>query len=210
MYYYIVYVGHFFCLINLILFFKDIFNRGKTYKIFAGYLGAIFCIQMISWFFAYLNIKNLFLSHFYFIGQFLLLGLFYYGLVVGKRQKNIVKYSIIISLMALVIQYAFYPSQFHKFNLFEIALTSLTLILFAVLHLYNMLTKEKVFYYITLGIIFYLLGSTILFFVGNLTALLNPKLSLLTWTLNAWLYIIYNLFILFEWKKSFSKNAIQE
>jgi hypothetical protein len=208
MHYYIVYVGYFFCLINLILFFKDIFNKGKSYKIFAGYLGAIFCIQMISWFFAHLNIKNLFLSHFYFIGQFLLLGLFYYGLVGGKKQKNIVKYCVIISFLALLFQYVLDPSQFYKFNLFEIALTSLLGILFAVLHLYNMLTNEKVFYYITLGIIFYLLGSTILFFVGNLTALLNPKLSLLTWTLNAWLYVIYNLFILFEWKKSFSKSTI--
>ena len=72
-----------------------------------------------------------------------------------------------------------------------------------------MLNEKKEFYYINMGIFMYLFGSTILFLVGNLTTVLSPKMSLITWILNAFLYIVYQLFILVEWKKSFSKKSIQ-
>lgn len=210
MYYTLVNIGYLISLVNLVLYLKSFHGYGKAFQFFRWYLGIIFSIQIISFIMMKLYINNLFVSHFYFIGQFVLLGLFYESLMIAKRQKDFVKWGIGMGLLALGVQYAFDPKQFFQFNLFEIAVTSLLLVVFAVLHLYNMLTEKKEFYYINLGIIIYLLGSTVLFFVGNLTALLNPKLSLLTWTLNAGLIIIYQLFILLEWKKSFSKKAIQK
>lgn len=72
-----------------------------------------------------------------------------------------------------------------------------------------MLSEKKEFYYINIGIMFYLFGSTILFFVGNLTALMSAEMSKITWVTNALLYVVYQLFIVFEWYKNFSKKEIQ-
>src|SRR3970040_1450210 len=112
-------------------------------------------------------------------------------------------------LSAIGIQYVSDPGVFFKFNMFEIFVTSFLLIIYAVFHFYNMLNGKKEFYYVNIGILFYLFGSTILFFVGHLTTKLSPKISLLTWTLNAILLIIFYLLIVYEWNKSFSKKAIQ-
>ncbi|WP_264544758.1 MULTISPECIES: hypothetical protein [Flavobacterium] len=93
-----------------------------------------------------------------------------------------------------------------KFNLFEIFITSFLIVTYATFHLYNLLNEEKEFYYVNLGILIYLFGSTVLFLGGNLAAMLSSKYNDVPWILNAFLYIIYQLFILYEWKKSFSKK----
>jgi positive regulator of sigma E activity len=69
-----------------------------------------------------------------------------------------------------------------------------------------MLNEKKEFYYINMGVLIYLFGSTILFLVGNLTIVLSPRMNKITWILNSILYIVYQIFILVEWKKSFSKK----
>jgi hypothetical protein len=83
-------------------------------------------------------------------------------------------------------------------------------VVFAMMHLYNILAGEKEFYYVTVGMIIYLLGSTVLFFVGNLTIGLSTEFKFFTWTLNAILVVLNQLFVLFEWKNSFyEKKAVQ-
>lgn len=209
MYYTLVYIGYFLSFVNLVLFIKGYSAEDKAFKMFTWYLGIVFCIQMISWVFVYFLINNLFLSHFYFIGQLFLLSSFYSILLKTKKQKNFLKYAFGLGVLALSMNYFLDPSQFFKFNLFEIAVTSLLIVVFAMMHLYNMLAEEKEFYYVTFGIIIYLLASTVLFFVGNLTTGLSAEFKLLTWTLNAILIIVNQLFILFEWKKSFSKTELK-
>lgn len=156
----------------------------------------------------HLKVSNLTLINIFFIGQLILLGFFYRNLMITEQQKNFVKWGIGLGFLAVGIHYFLDPSQFFKFNLFEIAVTSLLIVAFAVLHLYNMLTEKKEFYYVTIGMIIYLLSSTVLFFVGNLTIVLSTELKFLPWTLNAFLFVVYQLFILFEWKKSFYKKGI--
>ena len=73
-----------------------------------------------------------------------------------------------------------------------------------------MLTERKEYYYVTIGIVFYFLASTVLFLVGNLTIGLSKNYQFLTWTLNAFLYVVYLLFISYEWKKKFSKTTLQK
>nr|WP_315179626.1 hypothetical protein [uncultured Flavobacterium sp.] len=208
MYYVLVNIGYLILFFNLILFIKGFDNQGKAYKIFTWYLGVVFTIQIISNIFMRMNTNNLFLSHFYFIGQFILLSFFYITVLKEEFQKKLVKAGLVIGLLALSIQYAYDTSLFFKFNLFEIFITSFLLIIYATIHFYNMLNEKKEFYYVNVGLLIYLLGSTILFLVGNLTAILSPKMSLFTWILNALLIIINQFFILIEWKKSFYKKEI--
>lgn len=199
-------IGYLILFLNLILFIKGYRNHGKAYSLFTWYLGVIFLVQMTSMTLKKFNISNLYLSHFYFIGQFIFLSLFYVNILKQELQKRIVKFCLITTLLALAIQYASDFSLFLKFNLFEILITSILLILYATFHFYNMLNEKKEFYLINMGILFYLFGSTILFLVGNLTIVLSPKMNKITWILNSILYVLYQIFILVEWKKSFSKK----
>jgi hypothetical protein len=205
-----VYIGYLILLLNLTLFIKGYPNQGKAFKIFTWYLGIIFVIQIVSSILNNMSIHNLFLSHFYFIGQFIVLSLFFISIFKKTYQKRIIKTGLFVGLLVLAFQYVKEPSLFFKFNLFEIIITSILLVTYATFHFYNLLVSEKKeFYYINTGILLYLVGSSVLFLVGNLMLSLSPKLNKIPWILNAFLYIFYQLFILVEWKKNFSNKNIQ-
>lgn len=157
----------------------------------------------------HLKLNNLPVLNMFFIGQMILLGLFYNSVLRLKSQKTFVKICILATLLILIVQFAFDPGQFLKFNLFEITLTSLLIVVFALLHLYNMLTEDKKYYHISIGIIIYLLASTVLFLIGNLSISLSDDLKYLIWTLNAFLSLVYQFFILYEWKVSFYKKSLR-
>jgi hypothetical protein len=154
----------------------------------------------------YLHMNNLFAINLFFIGQMIFVGLFYESILKNKKQQLFVKCLIALVLAILLLQYFIDSSEFMKFNLFAITITSLSLVVFALLHFYNMLSDNKEYYYYTIGVIFYLLTSTVLYLVGNLTSDLTDDLKYLSWRLNAFLILMYYLFILFEWKVSFKPN----
>ncbi|EIA10513.1 hypothetical protein HJ01_00019 [Flavobacterium frigoris PS1] len=199
-------IGCFLLFVNFILFSLKFMIQGRAFKIFTIYLLIILVVQLPSFFLQSLNINNLFLSHFYFLGQFIVLSLFYKSLFTNSLQKKIINIGFICCFFILGIQYSLDTSLLFKFNLFEIFLTSFLLVIYSVFHFYNMLSGKKEFYYLNIGIMLYLFGSTILFFVGNLTALMSAEMSKITWVTNALLYVIYQLFIAFEWYKTFSKK----
>jgi peptidoglycan/LPS O-acetylase OafA/YrhL len=153
----------------------------------------------------HLKFDNLFVINIFVVGQMILLSLFYESILKLKVQKKIVKHSVCWALLILSVQFFIDYEQFLKFNLFAITITSLLIVAFALLHFYNILTEHKTYYYITIAVIFFMLGSTILYLVGNLTLSLSNDVKYLSWTLNAFLFLIYQLFILYEWKISFSK-----
>ncbi|WP_379683150.1 hypothetical protein [Flavobacterium procerum] len=204
LYLFFTYFGYFLLIINFILFSKGFSKFGKAFRIYVCYLFLLVIVQFTMEVMVFFNINNLSLVHLYFIGQFMLLGLFYKELFQNKAQKKIIQISLLTGIFILAIQYVLQPELFFKFNLFEITITSLLVVFFALLYLYNMLTDEKKFYYITVGLVIYLLASTILFLVGNLTLGLSEELKLITWTLNAFFVMVNQFFVLFEWKKSFS------
>lgn len=206
MYSFLVNLGYFLLLINFIVFAFGLSKKQKSYVIFTVYLFLIVCIQIITLVLRKLGLNNLFLSHFYFIGQFIMLGLFYFNLITDKFQKKVIKITAILALLSLAIQYSIRPDLFFKFNLYEIFITSFLLLIFATFHFYNMLNGKKMFYYINIGIILYLFGSTILFLVGNLSVTLSSKYYKVPSRINYILYVIFQLFILVEWKRSFYKK----
>ncbi|MGL2995002.1 hypothetical protein [Flavobacterium sp. TSSA_36] len=142
----------------------------------------------------------------YFIGQMIVLGLFYSSLMNSKGQKTVIHTIMVFNLMAIGIQSCLDHEQFFKYNLLVIVITNLSVIVFAMLHLFNMLTSEKKYYYVTIGLILYLLSSTMIFIVGNINAKLDSEWKFLLWIFNSLLLILFYLFILYEWKVSFFVN----
>lgn len=200
----VIYSAYFILLINVVLYTYSFFQTEKANVFLVLYLAFVFVMQLTLEFMYHLAMNNLFAINIFFIGQMILLGLFFRSILKNKEQKNFVSWSLVSALLILVIQLCIDVTQFLKFNLFAITITSLLIVVYALLHFYNMLTTNKEYYYLTVGVIFYLLTSTILFLVGNLTIGLSNEFKLMSWTLNAFLILVYYLFILFEWKVSFS------
>lgn len=199
-------LGYLFLLLNTMLFSIGFSKRGKAYRAFISYLWAICLIQIISKVLHFLRLNNLYLSHFYFILQFISLSFFYLNLQLNLFQRKIVKTGFVFCLTVLAFQYALNPSVFFEFNLFEIFITSFLLIVYATFYLFNLLNEKKEFYYINFGILTYLFGSTVLFLVGNLVAKMKPEFNDVPWILNSILYVFYQILILLEFKVSFYKN----
>ncbi|MTH17350.1 hypothetical protein [Flavobacterium sp. LC2016-01] len=206
MHLYLVKFGYILLLLNFILYAIKLRGKNDAYKVFAFYLLVILCVQVIARILKEKGLDNLFLSHVYFMGQFAILSLFYLKLVKDPFQQKAIKIGFVLVLSTLIIQYGLKPEMFFKFNLYEIFITSFLLIIYAVFHFYNMLDEKKEFYYINMGILLYLFASTILFLIGNLTTKFSKDLSMITWTLNAILIIVYHLFFLYEWKVSYFRT----
>lgn len=204
---FLIYSGYLFLLINLILYTYSFFHKEKANVFFICYLFFAFTMQITMEFMYHLKYDNLFVINIFVIGQMILLALFYASILKLNSQKKIIKYSVGLALFILSVQFFIDYEQFLKFNLFAITITSLLVVAFALLHFYNMLTEHKTYYYITIAVIFFTLGSTILYLVGNVTLSLSNDVKYLSWTLNAFLFLIYQWFILYEWKISFSKKT---
>lgn len=206
----LIYSGYVIILLDLVLYLFSFFRKEKANVFFIVYLAFLVIVLLsMELMFSY-RLNNLFLTNVYFIGQMLLLGLFYHSILKLNGQKTFVLWSLGCALLVLAVQYFIEPRQFLKFNLLEITLTSLIIVIFALLHFYNMLTDNKKYYYFTIGVVFYLLTSTVLFLVGNLTIDLSKEFQFFSWRLNAFLVVIYYLVILLEWMVSFRpKNIIK-
>jgi hypothetical protein len=146
----------------------------------------------------FFSVNNLFLSHFYFIGQLVLLRSCFKHF---WKQKHKLTKLLLSRDFGIKYPLLFRSSQFFKFN--EIAVTSLLVVVLQWCTCTTCLPKKKIFIIMLLGIIMYLLGSTVYFLLGILW---DCEFKFLTWTLNAILVIVYQLFILFEWKRSFTKT----
>lgn len=82
------YLGILILFLNTILYFKSYTSKKcMAFKYFSIYLGVSLAIVFTTSTLAYYKIDNLYLSHFYFIIQFLLLSLFYRELF-NTTQKN--------------------------------------------------------------------------------------------------------------------------
>ena len=203
------YLGMFILALNFFLFLMIFSKKEKAFKIFSIYLVIMVIIQGSSAVYQILSINNIFLSHFYFILQFLLLSYFYLQILTIELQKKVVKLTIPICLIALAIQYYFNPELYYTFNLFEIFITSFSIIVFSMFHFYNMLGGKKNYYYINIGIFIYLFCGTFLFITGNLMNSLNRSYGNLIWMINSVLYIICQMYFLIEFKQIVSKEKIK-
>lgn len=192
----------FLLLINAILFSSKVkkFNN-KVYKYVAIYLIALFIVEFFCNIIGYLNPgANFYLSHFYFNAQFILLSLVFYRLFTNQKLKKLVIVNYIVITLIIVGMYLADLDSFWEFNLFEIAATSALLIIYSLIHLNNTLGRKKEYFYLTLGLILYVLCSSLIFLFGNyeLVFIEDPYIDI--WIFNTLFYIVYQVLIFTEWK----------
>ncbi|WP_291140688.1 hypothetical protein [Flavobacterium sp. UBA7680] len=202
----LIYSTYLVLLINLIVYSYSFFRKGKANVFFVSYLAFCFAMQFSMELWYQLGMANLVFVNIFFIGQMIILGIFYNSLTQVKSQKIFIKISLAIALLVLAIQFCIDSSEFLKFNLFEITLTNLLIVIYALFHFYNMLTESKKYYYTTIGLVFYLLASTVLYLIGNFSVGLSEDLKYLTWILNTFLLLVNQFFILYDWKINFYKE----
>ncbi len=197
------YIGNFILFINLLVYSKSYRNSNSVaFKVFTFYLLIILIIQIISTYLRNLYVENIFLSHYYFIGQFILLSLFFKLILKNKPIKKVVKLLLTLTLTILCIYYIIYPTNYYKFNVIEIILTSIPLLIYCFSFFIQTIDADnKKFIYIISGFFLYLLCSTLLFTAGNI----STDFRKIIWNTNAVLYIIYQLLIFIEWYKHFRK-----
>lgn len=206
---YIIYFGHFLLGINIILFFKSYRNQSIAFKIFTFYLLIILIIQLISTYLRMNKIENLFLSHYYFVGQFVLLSLFFKNIFKEAIFKNIILIIVAFILITLGVYYSIYPKDYYKFNTIEIIISSIPLIVYCfIFFLRRVEGVDKKFIYIISGLFLYLLCSTLLFTLGNFVNSSTSSFRKISWYSNALLYIVYQVLVFVEWYKHFRKKPL--
>lgn len=204
-------LGLVFLLINCVLFYTLSKNKHVLYKIIMLYLTLLLLIESVCNYigFLYPN-SNFFLSHYYFVFQFLFLSLFFYNLFAHRYLKNAVLFLLILELSILGFQYYTKPSIYWYFNNFEIGSTSALLILYSAIYLIINLKKGMhPYYYFCAGLIIYLSSSSLIFLSGN-TELVFFKEPFFVdiWILNSLFYILYQFLIFKEW--NYLKNNCDE
>lgn len=198
--------------INIVIYFIGFAKNNKAYKFFVAYLIGIAIIQALMEIYAYNGYKNHFLSNYYFSVRFILLSLFFYYAFssIKKRISQIIKIVLIITVIALAIQYSIYPELYNSFNPMGVLTTSVLLVIYAVLYLYEMLSKKLPFYYTTVGIFLYIVSSAVIFASATSIVSFNDKINMYIWKLNAFLFIVYQLLILWEWKVTFYPKVTKQ
>lgn len=191
-------------IINTIVYLFSLKNikKNNTYTLFCIYLLCALIINISVITLASFKEHNLFLSHYYFILQFILLSLFYRTLF-EKHQKLLVDILLIMNTIILTIQYVLTPELYFKFNTTEVFITCAPIVIYSVIHLYNSLSKSSKFMYINIGILVYLTISTLIFILGDYLSEVSYEAGKNIWFFNKVMYVFYLILIFTEWWKNF-------
>jgi hypothetical protein len=192
--------------INVVLYFSIYKKLNTSLKIITAYLLVTFVIEIVSDRLSTIGVNNLYLSHVYFIEQFLLLSYFYSTLDFSKIQLLFLKISVGVVLTILMIQYILFPKLIFQFNEIEIVLCNFPLIIFSLFHYYNSIGEKTSYPFINMGVLVYLSCSTVVFCSGNLMTLLNMKVNRTIWVFNNIISILFQVLLFVEWYRFYRKT----
>jgi hypothetical protein len=199
----IAHFGHFILGVNVFLFFMSYRKKTTNYKIIAFYLLYILIIELVTSYLASFGLNNLVYSHFYFVGQLVFLSFFFMQEFKNSSLSNGINTYLILALISIGIYYLLYPDTVYKFNVFEILLSSIPIVVYSFIFLKTrMMNTNQKFIYFNSGLFIYLLCSTLLFASGNL----KGNFKIYVWYINVILLMIYRLCIMLEWFKNFRTN----
>mgnify|MGYP000599965137 CR=1 FL=1 len=201
-------IGYVLLFLNIAFYFLEFKKKiEKPYKIFSLYLLSLSLIQMGAEYYLKEGGKNLFLTHYYFIIQSLFLSVFYYFIIQSQKIKKLIKTVVLITLISLTIQYYLYPKLYYLFNVYEIFICIIPIVIYALSHLFQTLgNPNKKYIYITSGVLIYFLPHALVFSSGNLMPDLPANINQILWLLNAILYVFFLILIFVEWYKNFRKK----
>jgi len=203
----IINIGYLLLLINLVLYLRSYKRNSKAFKVICIYLGFTFLIQLITAIYAFYGKNNLYISHYYFIGQFTILSYFYFLILKKTIHQKIIKLIFITVVFILFFLFLNSPKVYFKFSLLEVVICSIPLVLYAFFYFYESFgVKDKFFLFFNSGVFFYLLSAALIFSTGNY--LISSKSSFVhfLYHINTVLYVIFQLFIFVEWYQNFRKK----
>ena len=206
-----IYTGYLFLLINLIIYSKSFRINSKAFRYIIYYLILTSSIQLTSEIIAESNKTinngdNLFLSHYYFVGQLVVLSIFYYYILNSKIKKMVILLLSLSILLFLIITFISNNKLYITFYLPEAVLCSLSVVLYSIFYFIESFgVNNKKFLIFNSGVFLYLLSSTLIFSSGNLMANVSDEMYAFVWALHAFLYVIFQILIFFEWYKNFRK-----
>ena len=187
---------------NSLLFLMNFKKNTFSVKLFSFYLLFSLIIQLSSDYLAKLGDNNLYLFHLFNVGQYIFLSLFYSKQTENKLLKKSVFWGVRIIPFSIIIFYIFNPDYIFKFNIIEILICYIPLLIYSFYFLIERIDKsDKNFIYFNASFFIYTLCSTLLFSAGNI----KSEIIRLIWSFNIYLYLIYQIFIFIEWYKNFRK-----
>jgi len=182
-------------------------TKNKTYLMFCFYLTVIGIIDATAGTLAFLKKYNLFLSHFYFVAEFITLSFFFRKLLMLKQRKFV---NALIGVVSFVLLILFIISgldyyELKPLNPFQIIICALPILIFTVMHLYNSMINEIRFVFVSVGVLFYKTLSVVIFMVLNFanTKEFVGSFSSMLWDLNQICLLIYMGLIFTEWFKNY-------
>lgn len=174
----------------------------KPLKYITFYLLFYFISETLTKLYSINGWNNHYISHIYFISQFVFLSLFYKSLFT-TFQKKIVSILLFSVLLILIIQYTLHPNLLVELNPLEVLLTCSPLVVYTIVHLYNSMSNKNEYMYINAGILFYLSISTLIFILFKY---LNSAEFLIVgdpmFLINKLLIISYMIIFIVEYKQT--------
>ncbi len=206
---FITITGYLFLVINTLVFIISYNKKHKALKYFIMYLLLCLFIQFSSNILNSLNNHNLFLSHYFFVGQFVFLSLFFSSLDDFKKYKSVnIILTFIIAASFFIYLYRF-PENLDRWSVLEIAITSIALLVYSFTFFLKKIEndKDRKYIYFNSGFFVYTLCSTLIFTLGNIG---SKELKFYVWQFNSILYIVFQMMIFVEWYKNFRKPNRKE
>ncbi len=200
----------FLLVVAFFLFLSKIKNQNKSYKLLTIYLGIISCTELgcrLAMNFTYNNNP---IVHVDTMAQFIVLSLFYLSLFTANLQRNVVKIFVIVLPVFFIIKFSIHPEILLRNEPLEYFLFAILLVIYAAIHLYNILNKKKEFYYFSVGLMIFLLASLIVILTANLRILLgNKALNKSFLIFNNFFYLAFQVFVIAEWILNYYKKPLQ-
>lgn len=193
-----------------VLFMTKFKKNEITYKIFTIYLGIISVCEISSRIAMKFVKNNLPIGHFDNVAQFVLLSYFFYTMMKTNSQRKILIFISVMITIVIVGRFVFDPSLLFVYNNLETFSTAMVLIIYSAVHLYNLLNQKKKFYYITTGLLIYLVGSTTLQLTRNIFVVFDNIIFFKKiMTFNNLFYLSFQIFVLYDWFINFYKKSIK-
>ncbi len=136
---------------------------------------------------------------YYFIGQAVLLNLFYYKMLASLNLKRVQLITSAVLSIAVIVNIILRTPNENTFDLFEVVACNTSVVVCMLLYLYDRIDKQKTYYLSTAALLTYTVASTIIFVSANLViSLQSPDYTRYIWTLNIILFLLLQMAILYD------------